>query len=53
MVTAIIMKAPGAQVSGEDVDAYCRKRLAGFERPRAIRFVDALPRTSFGKVRKD
>jgi acyl-CoA synthetase (AMP-forming)/AMP-acid ligase II len=33
--------------------ATCRSRLAGFKTPRAITFVEALPRTASGKVRKD
>ncbi|HEX4016269.1 MAG TPA: AMP-binding protein [Frankiaceae bacterium] len=33
--------------------AGCRERLAGFKTPRRIAFVDELPRTASGKVRKD
>ena len=31
---------------------FCRPRLGGFERPRSVDFVDALPRTATGKVLK-
>ena len=37
----------------EDLVAGCRARLAGFKTPRRIAFVEELPRTASGKVRKD
>jgi acyl-CoA synthetase (AMP-forming)/AMP-acid ligase II len=37
----------------ETLMAGCRERLAGFKTPRRIAFVDELPRTASGKVRKD
>jgi fatty-acyl-CoA synthase len=36
----------------EELLAHCRDRLAGFKVPKAIRFVDELPRNSLGKVEK-
>jgi fatty-acyl-CoA synthase len=44
-------------VAAGDVDedaliAHCRERLAGFKRPSAVVFVDALPRNAAGKVLK-
>lgn len=35
-----------------EVEAYCRERLASFKVPSVIRFLDDLPRTSIGKIRK-
>ncbi len=32
--------------------AFCRSILAGFQTPKSIRFVDALPRTGSGKISK-
>ena len=32
--------------------AHCRERLAGFKRPSAVVFVEALPRNAAGKVLK-
>jgi acyl-CoA synthetase (AMP-forming)/AMP-acid ligase II len=52
-VTAVIATANGTTIDASDVDAYCAVRLAGYKRPRVVRFVDSLPRNSFGKVRKD
>lgn len=44
-----------AVVISEEIDEsalldWCRERLAGFKRPRAFSFVDALPRTATGKL---
>ena len=51
-VTAIVVPADGAQVSEEELIAFCRDRLAGFESPKAIVFAAALPETVGGKVLK-
>jgi acyl-CoA synthetase (AMP-forming)/AMP-acid ligase II len=50
-VTAVVVPAAGTP-SEEDVLAFCRERLAGFEAPKAVVFVDALPETVGGKVLK-
>jgi len=52
-VTAVVLKAADAQVSDEDVVAYCREKLAGFKIPRRIIWrTEPLPRTPTGKVQK-
>lgn len=43
----------GAATSEEDVLQWCREHLASFKIPREVRFVEALPRTSVGKVQKE
>ncbi|MFT4085422.1 MAG: class I adenylate-forming enzyme family protein [Nocardioides sp.] len=44
----------GASLTADEVLALCRERLAGFKRPRAVRFIAAedLPTTPTGKVQK-
>ena len=42
--------APG--VLAEELAAWCADRLSPAKRPREIRFVAQLPRTSVGKIRK-
>jgi O-succinylbenzoic acid--CoA ligase len=42
-----------ADVTAADLTAHCRERLAGFKRPKTVRFVDALPRTASGTVERD
>jgi long-chain acyl-CoA synthetase len=51
-VTAFVMLKPGVQVDEETLIQYCKEHLGGFEVPKAIRIVDALPMTSTGKVQK-
>lgn len=40
-------------IARADIDAHLRERLAGYKRPRFIRFVDAFPMTSTGKLRRE
>jgi O-succinylbenzoic acid--CoA ligase len=43
----------GEELTVADVDAHCRERLAGFKLPRAVSFVDELPRTESGTVERE
>jgi acyl-CoA synthetase (AMP-forming)/AMP-acid ligase II len=51
-VTAIVVPDPAAPPDAGELIAFCRGRLAGFETPKQIVFVDALPETVGGKVLK-
>ncbi len=51
-VKAVVVACPGIACTEETVLSFCRPRLGGFERPRSVDFVDALPRTATGKVLK-
>jgi acyl-CoA synthetase (AMP-forming)/AMP-acid ligase II len=51
-VTAVVVRQPGATVTEEELLAFARERLAGFETPKAVVFADALPETVGGKVLK-
>jgi fatty-acyl-CoA synthase len=44
----------GARVTEAEILAFCREHLAGFKRPRLVRFIgaEALPKTPTGKVQK-
>ena len=33
-----------------DVIAFCRKELTGYKVPKFVRFVDALPKSTVGKI---
>lgn len=48
-VAAVVVRQP---VTSEELIAHCRARLAGYKAPRAIVFVDELPRTAAGKLRR-
>jgi acyl-CoA synthetase (AMP-forming)/AMP-acid ligase II len=49
-VTAFVVLKPGMQASEYDLVEHCRKHLAGYKKPRAVRFVADLPRSHYGKV---
>jgi acyl-CoA synthetase (AMP-forming)/AMP-acid ligase II len=51
-VTAIVVPEAGRDPGADELIAFCRQRLAGFESPKAIVFADALPETVGGKVLK-
>lgn len=42
----------GRSATGDELIAWCEQRLAPFKVPDSIRFLDQLPRTSVGKIRK-
>ena len=49
-VTAFVVAKPGMAVTERDLVEHCRLRLAGYKKPRSIRFVASLPRSHYGKV---
>src|SRR5262249_10512026 len=50
-VAFVVLKARPA-VGADELDRLCLDRLARFKRPRQVRFVDALPKNSAGKILK-
>jgi long-chain acyl-CoA synthetase len=51
-VTAVVALKPGASADEAGVIEHCKGRLGGFQVPKAVIFVDALPMTASGKVKK-
>ena len=51
-VAAVIVRSPGATLTEEEVHQHCRRRLAGFKRPKFVVFTDALPKNPSGKILK-
>jgi O-succinylbenzoate-CoA ligase len=49
---AFVSLRPGQQVTADELDAYCRDRLAGFKRPREYVVLDTLPKNPVGKITK-
>ncbi|MGH3182137.1 MAG: long-chain-fatty-acid--CoA ligase, partial [Streptosporangiaceae bacterium] len=49
---AFVVRKPGSDASGDELIAHLRGRLANYKAPREIEFVDALPKTSTGKIQK-
>ena len=52
VVVAFVVLHPGHGVEESTLDALCLDRIARFKRPKAYRFVDALPKNNYGKVVK-
>ena len=51
-VTAIVVAKPGATLTEATVIAHCAQHLAGFKTPKAVLFVDSLPKNPSGKLLK-
>jgi long-chain acyl-CoA synthetase len=52
LAKAYIVRRAGATVSEAEIEAFCREHLAAYKAPRAVEFIDALPKSATGKVLK-
>lgn len=52
MVTGVAIPRAGAEPDEQTVIAFCRERLAGYETPKRVIFVDEMPETVGGKILK-
>jgi fatty-acyl-CoA synthase len=52
-VVAVVAPRPGREISAERVLALLDGRIARYKHPKRVVFVDALPKTALGKVRKE
>jgi acyl-CoA synthetase (AMP-forming)/AMP-acid ligase II len=52
-ITAVVVPKPGARIEPDALRAALRDRLDGYKVPKAVIVVDALPRTSTGKIQKN
>ena len=52
-VAAVIVRKPQTQLTPDEVRSHCAAHLAAHKVPERIEFLDVLPRTSVGKVRKN
>jgi long-chain acyl-CoA synthetase len=46
-VTAVVVLAEGHTATADDIIGHCRERIASYKKPKAVAFVDALPRQGF------
>ncbi|WP_203337531.1 class I adenylate-forming enzyme family protein [Nocardioides limicola] len=51
-VTAVVELNPGAELTDDELIAYCRERLSGIKTPKSVLLVESLPRSANGKVLK-
>lgn len=49
-VKAFVVLKEGTTASAEELQAFCRERLAKYKLPSLIEFIDALPKSAVGKV---
>ncbi|EAT07126.1 AMP-dependent synthetase and ligase [Sphingomonas sp. SKA58] len=45
-----VVRAPGADVGAEQIVAHCRSQLTAYKVPKQVAFVDALPKSTVGKI---
>jgi len=51
-VVAFVTLAPDATITAQELQKYCRDRLATYKCPKVVEFVEALPKNSTGKIMK-
>jgi acyl-CoA synthetase (AMP-forming)/AMP-acid ligase II len=51
-VHAVVVRKPGAEVTGAEIRDHVKSLIAGYKAPRTVEFVDVLPATPTGKVLK-
>jgi benzoate-CoA ligase len=49
---AFVVVKPGAAVSDVELKAFVKEKLAAYKYPRAIEFLDELPKTATGKIQR-
>lgn len=49
-VTAAVVLRHGSTATAAEIAAYCAERLTAYKRPKTVRVLDALPRSSAGKI---
>ena len=51
-VAAAIVTEPGVELDVQDIQRQCLAGLSSFKVPKSIKFVDSLPKTSSGKLKR-
>jgi len=51
-VVAFVVKKDGAEVREGELDELCLQNIARFKRPKAYFFIEALPKSNYGKILK-
>ncbi|NJL12965.1 MAG: long-chain fatty acid--CoA ligase [Microscillaceae bacterium] len=49
-VKVFIVRKPGSTLQAEEVEAFCREKLAAYKVPRLVEFVAELPKSAVGKI---
>lgn len=51
-VHAVVELVPGATTGEDQLEAWCRERLASYKRPKTYAFVEEMPRAESGKINR-
>lgn len=51
-VHAVVVPKKGANISGEELIAFCKKHIASYKAPKSVEIVDSLPKNPAGKILK-
>jgi fatty-acyl-CoA synthase len=51
-IKALVVLAPGASATEEELIRHCKDRLAGYKSPTSVEFRPEIPRTATGKIQK-
>ena len=49
-VKAAVSLKPGMKAAEEEIIEHCKKHLAGYKKPKSVDFVEALPKSVYGKI---
>lgn len=52
-IAAFVVLKPGEIITEEEVIHYCRENIAHYKAPKRVVFIDALPKTGSGKIKKE
>ena len=52
-IVCYVVVKPGEALSAEDVRQHCAGALAEFKVPKTVQFIDNLPKSDRGKIRRD
>ena len=53
VIGAFVVRTPGSEIDSTDITQYVEMRLAHYKHPREIVFLDVLPRSANGKLRRN
>ena len=51
-VLAVVVLRPGMSADQADIIEHCKNHIASFKKPKAVAFVESLPKSSYGKILK-
>ncbi len=52
IIKVVVVTTPDHELQKRDLQAHCRKNLASYKIPKQVEFVNEIPRTASGKVRR-